>query len=221
MKPAPYRAFNPVSRLHHRLRTGRTTAATKRRGRPVQPRQWGGRLERPPRRSEEGGFRRTQPKVPQQRRPRPRGTSLAAKAAGQEATPQCADTRAASAAGAAEKPRHWTTMSPPCGSLLPEDAEEAAHTIHVPRWSAAGDAVTIPPSTPSTPPSAPALQQLVRALGMRESDLRDLVFQMACMRTSPSARPSCRRTRPGCWGRREDGRQDGRQGRCARFNQPG
>ena len=34
---------------------------------------------------------------------------------------------------------------------------------------------------PSVPPSAPALQQLVRALGMREPDLRDLVFELVSM----------------------------------------
>ena len=74
---------------------------------------------------------------------------------------------------------------------------------------------------PRVPPLPAMLKQLVGVLGVHEPDLRDLVFDLACMRTSPSARPSCRRTRPGCWGRREDGRQDGRQGRCARFNQPG
>ena len=34
---------------------------------------------------------------------------------------------------------------------------------------------------PSIPPSAPALQQLVRALGMRESDLLDHVSELVCM----------------------------------------
>ena len=42
----------------------------------------------------------------------------------------------------------------------------------------AAPAPTIPPSVP---PSAPALQQLVRALGMREPDLRDQVCILVCM----------------------------------------
>ena len=34
---------------------------------------------------------------------------------------------------------------------------------------------------PFVPPSAPALQQLVRALGLREPDLRDSMCALVCM----------------------------------------
>ena len=71
-----------------------------------------------------------------------------------------------------------------CGPL---DADAASKRRRISAETAvpvARPVVDAPASTiaPSVPPSAPALQQLVRALGMHERDLRDHVSTLVCMR---------------------------------------
>ena len=62
--------------------------------------------------------------------------------------------------------------------------DDASPSVKRPRVSLGVSAETAMPvvGLPSFPPSAAALQQLVRALDRRESDLRDDVHALVCMR---------------------------------------
>ena len=66
------------------------------------------------------------------------------------------------------------------GAVPAETADDVSSPVVV-------DAPSPAIPAPSIPPSAPALQQLVRALGMREPDLRDSVRALVCMPRYPTA----------------------------------